>query len=88
MLSVASIYKNMFSHLKIREPQYKYLLTNEDWVLAQEIYDKLKLICSITKIFFGTKYPTTNEFFSKNCEIRSLLSQWKDSSNKVIHLMA
>ncbi|KAL5555828.1 hypothetical protein UlMin_038064 [Ulmus minor] len=80
ILSTALLYNDVFSRLRQREPQYRKLgpklPSEEDWVLAKEMCERLKPFFKITKLFSGTSYPTTNIFFPKICEIRLQISNW------------
>lgn len=38
----------------------------------------------IIEVFFGTKYPTFNEYFSKICQIRVALLEWIESFDDLI----
>lgn len=62
--------------------------SDEEWNLAQEICRRLKLFHSITGIFSGTQFPTTNCLFPKICEVKLALNNWRDSSSNTINLMA
>lgn len=55
--------------------------------MAREICDKLKLFFSVTELFSGTMYPTSNIYFSKVCQIRLALRKWKNSSSDTIQSM-
>ncbi|KAL5130804.1 Zinc finger BED domain-containing protein RICESLEEPER 2 [Glycine soja] len=74
MLEIAISYEVMFTRLKQQETQYTSL-----W---------LKVFNVVTKIFFATKQPTTNMYFSMICEIKLAISQWVTSPNELIHKMA
>ncbi len=78
MLSTALIYKDVFSRLRQREPQYRKLgpklPSEEDWVLAKEMCERLKPFFKIIELFSRTSYPTTNIFFPKICEVRLQIS--------------
>ena len=80
MLSVALNYKDVFYHLKQRDSQYKTIIEETDWDLAKEMCDKLKIFHSVTEMFSGTKYPTSNLFFPKICEIKLSLRKWLSST--------
>ena len=88
MLATAVKYKKIFSRLKNREPQYKSLPNESDWDLANELCDRLKIFYSVTELFSGTKYPTTNIFFPKICEIKLALKKWDDSKFIEVSTMA
>lgn len=62
MLATAVKYKKVFFRLKTCDPQYKSLPDESDWELASELCDRLKIFYSVTELFSGTKYPTTNIF--------------------------
>ncbi|XP_026396632.1 zinc finger BED domain-containing protein RICESLEEPER 2-like [Papaver somniferum] len=88
MLNIAIKYQRVFTRLKQREPQYKYFPGEEDWSLAREMCDKLKIFYNFTEKFSGVKYPTTNLFFPSICEIRLSLNEWSKSKFDVIREMA
>ena len=88
MLDTALVYKDVFSRLKPREPQYKSLPSEEDWEFAKEICCRLELFDEVTKLFSGTKYPTMNLYFYYTCEIRIFISKWLGSNNDKIRIMA
>ncbi|KAH7665852.1 Tam3-transposase (Ac family) protein [Dioscorea alata] len=88
MLNVAICYKDVFKHLKQREPLYKCVPLDEEWEMAKEICDKLKMFHAITESFFGTKYPTANIYFSKICDIKLALKQWINCGKPHIQAMA
>ncbi|XP_026400245.1 zinc finger BED domain-containing protein RICESLEEPER 2-like [Papaver somniferum] len=88
MLNIVIKYQRVFTRLKQREPQYKYFPGEEDWSLAREMCDKLKIFYNFTEKFSGVKYPTTNLFFPSICEIRLSLNEWSKSKFDVIRKMA
>ena len=89
MLASALPYEQVFKRLKQRrDSQYKCAPSEEDWKMAREICDKLKLFFSVTELFSGTKYPTSNIYFPKVCQIRLALRKWEDSSSDTIQSMA
>ncbi|TXG63631.1 hypothetical protein EZV62_010625 [Acer yangbiense] len=88
MLTVASKYKTVFSHLSARDRQYKSVPQEKDWELASKLEDNLRKFYEVTEMFSGTNYPTTNLFFLEVCEIRLSLSDWLTSESEVIRKMA
>ncbi|CAN6696665.1 unnamed protein product [Malus baccata var. baccata] len=88
MIQSALIYKDVFPRLKQLESQYKCLLDDRDWEMAKEICEKLKLFYNVSELFSGTKYPTTNLYFPKICEIRLSLTRWLTSRRDEIKNMA
>ncbi|KAL5572837.1 hypothetical protein UlMin_022435 [Ulmus minor] len=75
MLEVALIYKTVFARLKQREPQYKFLPSEHDWVMAKEMCERLSPFYKATLLFSGTNYPTSNLFFPEICEVKLGLRQ-------------
>ncbi|KAF1895890.1 hypothetical protein Lal_00033953 [Lupinus albus] len=88
MLHVALIYRDVFQRLSLRENLYKTLPSEDDWEMANEICQKLKLFYNVTLVYSGTLYPTANVLFPKICEIKLALVDWLKSTDLVIHQMA
>lgn len=88
MLKVAIEYKDVFSRLAQREAQYKTLPSESDWMMANEICDKLEIFYEVTQLFSGTLYPTANVYFPKVCVIKLSLIEWLQSPDSVIYTMA
>ena len=63
MLKTALLYKKVFERSKLRDPKYKCLPSDNDWIRAQKLCDKLEVFYEVTLLFSGTKYPTANLFF-------------------------
>ena len=57
-------------------------------MLAKKMCDKLKLFYSVTEMFSRTKYPISNLYFLKVCEIRLLLNECLLSNVEDINFMA
>ena len=81
MLSIALIYKNVFSCLAKCETSYIFLPHDYDWEVDKDIYRRLKF-------FSSCKYPTTNIYFALVCELKIVLNEWSLSSNEMISTMA
>ncbi|CAN1172958.1 Putative AC transposase [Linum perenne] len=88
MLSTAMLYKDAFGRLKIRNPSYVTLPSEDEWDMAKEICSKLELFYEVTQIFSGSTYPTANLFFPKVCELKIYLNSWVESPIDVIAEMA
>ncbi|CAL1406148.1 unnamed protein product [Linum trigynum] len=87
MLSVAIPYKEVFTRLKQRDAQYNFLPSNEQWQFAALVCEKLKVFSSISDLFSGSKYPTTNLFFPRICELKLKIHEWCVDTNEVIQKM-
>ncbi|OIW05288.1 hypothetical protein TanjilG_03677 [Lupinus angustifolius] len=88
MLEVAISCKDVFNRLSQRDTQYTCLPSNSQWQFAEDVCERLKLFSSITEIISGTKYPTANIYFLKICQIKLEITQWMNSSNELIKMMA
>ena len=88
MLNVAIQYKYVFGRLEKRDTQYKTLPSENEWMKAKEICERLEVFYDVTQLFSGTKFPTANVYFPKVCEIKLALVEWLCSSDSVIKDMA
>ncbi|KAL6530013.1 hypothetical protein OROMI_028658 [Orobanche minor] len=88
MLETALLYKDVFTRLGQREPQYKAYPSREEWDFAQDVCRRLELFFKATEIFSVTKYRTANQCFVNICEVRLAITDWCISSNIMIQTMA
>ena len=88
MLDVAIDYKDVFYRLSQREQQYKSFPSEDEWDMAKEISQRLELFYSVTELFSGTLYTTSNVYFPKKCEVRLALNEWLECPKFIIHDMA
>ncbi|WCJ37929.1 Zinc finger BED domain-containing protein RICESLEEPER 2 [Euphorbia peplus] len=87
MLKVALHYKDIFPKLRLRDKHYIDVPTDDDWIVASKIADKLEIFYTTTELCFGTKFPTSNCFFVAICQFRSSIVEWMGSSDNVIREM-
>ncbi|KAF7140568.1 hypothetical protein RHSIM_Rhsim06G0015900 [Rhododendron simsii] len=87
MLLTAIKYRSAFGRLELKDPQYKRC-PNDDWNMAIDICERLKVFYEVTLLFSGTSYPTSNLFFKSVCEIKMKLSEWVLCENFVVLEMA
>ena len=76
MLSTALLYKDVFDHLKECEKNYTSLPSESEWNLSKLMCEYLKSFYKLTELFSRTRYPTSNLFFGKICEIRLSTNAW------------
>ncbi|KAG8363067.1 hypothetical protein BUALT_BualtUnG0007600 [Buddleja alternifolia] len=88
MLETAIIYKDVFPRVKDPEKYYHRLPTDEDWVNATEICERLKFFYRATEMFSGTMYPTSNVYFPNISYIKVKLDEWVKSPNWIVQDMA
>ena len=88
MLSVALEYREVFNRLRKKDKHYVCLPSEDEWNMASDVCEKLKLFYHVTEKFSSTKYPTLNIFFPLICEMKLSLLSWKVSDNEVIKARA
>jgi hypothetical protein len=90
MLRDALYYKPAFIRLKIanRRKYEKISPSDSEWGMAATIFQCLEKFYHLTELLSGTSYPTANLFYRGFCEIRELLSKWKNHSNLTIREMS
>ncbi|KAF7153098.1 hypothetical protein RHSIM_Rhsim01G0156000 [Rhododendron simsii] len=88
MLLTAIKYRSAFGRLRLKDPQYKCCPNDDDWNMAIDICERLKVFYEVTLLFSGTSYPTSNLFFKSVREIKMKLSEWILCENFVVSDMA
>ncbi|KAF6153012.1 hypothetical protein GIB67_021617 [Kingdonia uniflora] len=88
MIERALEFKEAFARLDQQEIGFKVNPTVEEWELAKDICNCLKVFYDSTKAISGTKYPTSNIYFSEVCEIHLCLMDWLQSPNITVQMMA
>ncbi|CAL2267097.1 unnamed protein product [Prunus armeniaca] len=73
--------------LEHREPLYKEVPSESDWVKTKELVDKLAMFYDVTVLFSRTKYPTTNLYFKNICAIRLAIYDWLNSEQEEVQAM-
>ncbi|KAK4345246.1 hypothetical protein RND71_035422 [Anisodus tanguticus] len=89
MLNTALPFQDVFAKLKRMNKKLKLVIPSEnDWMMAKLVCEKLEIFYKATRVFSGRNYPTSNLFFRKVCEIRLALRRWVESDVETIRLMA
>ncbi|XP_048497539.1 zinc finger BED domain-containing protein RICESLEEPER 2 [Beta vulgaris subsp. vulgaris] len=86
MLETALLYKPVFSLLKKEESEYLCMPSEEEWELAKEICQKLRLFYKV--MHCASKYHSGNKFFIDLCKIKLILRKWVSCSNEQVRNMA
>uniref|UniRef100_A0A453NUH6 BED-type domain-containing protein n=1 Tax=Aegilops tauschii subsp. strangulata TaxID=200361 RepID=A0A453NUH6_AEGTS len=76
MLKGALQYKDVLERLYIREKNFT-CPTEEDWVFAMEVCDRLKVFFDVKELLSGTPYVTASLFFPQICGIRLAIRKWE-----------
>ena len=70
MIKTTLLYKIVFERAKLRDPKYKCLPSEDDWIRAQKLCERLEVFHEVTELFSGTKYPIANLLFPMMCKIK------------------
>ncbi|XP_026398884.1 zinc finger BED domain-containing protein RICESLEEPER 2-like [Papaver somniferum] len=81
MLDSCILYKQVFSHLKLVDSDYEDYPTDEECEQIEVVTKFLKVFHDLTKIFSGSKYPTSIPYFERICQVQVLLK--KESRNDI-----
>jgi hypothetical protein len=88
--SIYLMLRDAFIRLKAanRHKYEKISPSNTEWSMAATIFQCLEIFYDLTELLSGISYPTANLFYRGFCEIRELLSKWKNHNNLAIRQMA
>ncbi|XP_039134230.1 zinc finger BED domain-containing protein RICESLEEPER 2-like [Dioscorea cayenensis subsp. rotundata] len=87
MLSVAKKFKDVFPMFKDRTILYQCFPCPEDWEKVEKIYEILEVFNAITKIIFGSDYPTSNLFLNEVYHVKMLLDERANDEDEFIQAM-
>nr|KAJ0223516.1 hypothetical protein LSAT_V11C200078560 [Lactuca sativa] len=73
-----------FNHLRKKDKHYVCLPGEDEWNMASDVCEKLKLFYQLTEKNSGAKYLTSNIFFPLICDMKLLLLSWKDLIHNVM----
>ncbi|KAM6579251.1 hypothetical protein CsatA_003025 [Cannabis sativa] len=88
MIKTALLYKVVFERAKLCDPKYKCLPSEDDWIRAQKLCERLEVFHEVTELFSGTKYPTANLFFPEMCKIKRKIEEGMSSNELFIKDMS
>ncbi|KAL6517377.1 hypothetical protein OROMI_033078 [Orobanche minor] len=88
MLDRALLYRGAFVDLSSSNAGYKYLPTETEWEMVEQLRDLLEPLCDITNLFSGRDYPIANLYFENVWRIGMLLKDLKNSDDLDLSLMA
>uniref|UniRef100_A0A1J3ESW8 Putative AC transposase n=4 Tax=Noccaea caerulescens TaxID=107243 RepID=A0A1J3ESW8_NOCCA len=88
MLVRAVKFRKAFENLASYDPSYKSLPSEEEWNRGEKICDILKPFYVITNLFSGSKYPTSNVYFTQVWRIQLLLMKYSTCDDVAVSDMA
>jgi Domain of unknown function (DUF4413) len=87
MLDRALLYRSVFERLSVVDRNYTFLPSADEWCKVEEIRNILKPFNSITNLFSGSDYPTSNFYFENVWNIQMRLSKLVKSSDPGLRQM-
>jgi hypothetical protein len=87
MIESAMPFKEAFLELKVKDSNYTYCPSSQDWERANAVCKLLKVFKKATEVVSGTSYPTSNLYFHEIWSIKQVLEEEAFSPNKIIVAM-
>ena len=78
----------MFNHLKIVDGNFVHYLRHDEWSDIEKLCDFLRVFYEVTCEFSGSKYPTSNLYFSNVVRVRILLKEEMEKGDGFMKSMA
>jgi Domain of unknown function (DUF4413)/hAT family C-terminal dimerisation region len=75
MLELALHYKYAFSKYALRDSNFEWQPTNEEWTRALKVCKLLEIFLDATNLFSEIMYPTTNLFLMKVYKVKKVISE-------------
>ncbi|CAN1170141.1 Zinc finger BED domain-containing protein RICESLEEPER 2 [Linum perenne] len=88
ILSGASEFKAVFPWYALRDLNYKWLPSEEDWLKVSNVCQFLKLFSDVTNIISGISYTTANVFLLELWRIKVLLKNTIQSGDESMKALA
>ncbi|XP_071920759.1 zinc finger BED domain-containing protein RICESLEEPER 2-like [Coffea arabica] len=87
MLSCVVKYKEIFPRFQVREPNYEYCPSSEDWKKVKKVCTILEKFYTATHIISGSEYPTSNLFLPEVLKVKKLLDARVDDEDNFVRGM-
>ncbi|KAH7672190.1 Tam3-transposase (Ac family) protein [Dioscorea alata] len=88
MIDGAIVFQSVFDQYAVRDANYKWLPSFDDWEKAKKIAEFLEVFHDVTHIFSRTLYPTTNLFLPEIWKVKEVLDIHAESSDYFMQRMA
>ncbi|KAH7658200.1 Tam3-transposase (Ac family) protein [Dioscorea alata] len=88
MIDGAIVFQSVFDQYAVRDANYKWLPSFDDWEKAKKIAEFLEVFHDVTHIFSGTLYPTANLFLPEIWKVKEVLDIHAESSDYFMQRMA
>ncbi|KAJ0923963.1 putative transcription factor/ chromatin remodeling BED-type(Zn) family [Helianthus annuus] len=88
MLESAMYYKLAFQGYALRDSNFEWSLTDDEWNRAQKVCKVLEVFLDATNLFSGTSYPTTNLFLVEIFKVKKEITSCYISNDGVLKKMS
>ncbi|XP_039117765.1 zinc finger BED domain-containing protein RICESLEEPER 2-like [Dioscorea cayenensis subsp. rotundata] len=88
MLQAALDLKDVFPRYQLRDSNYHYLPSEEDWSKVQTVCTFLEVFHYVTNVISGCEYPTSNLFLLELTSVKKALSRHVEGDNDFMRQMA
>ncbi|XP_031279086.1 zinc finger BED domain-containing protein RICESLEEPER 2-like [Pistacia vera] len=88
MLESALIYRHVFVHLSLIDPNYKSCHSDEEWDRGVRICKFLQPFYDTTTLFSGSQYPTANLYLRNVWRVQVRLYEEMENEDEVLSTMA
>ena len=80
-------FRKAFETLEQQEPNYTFGPSGEEWKMAEDIFQLLKVFCHATNVISGSNYPTSNLYLLEIWSVKLVLEEQAKSENGTIRIM-
>ncbi|XP_035832826.1 zinc finger BED domain-containing protein RICESLEEPER 2-like [Helianthus annuus] len=88
MLESAMHYKLAYQGYALRDSNFEWSLTDDEWNRAQKVCKVLEVFLDATNLFSGTSYPTTNLFLVEIFKVKKEISSCYISNDGFLKKMS
>ncbi|KAJ1690355.1 hypothetical protein LUZ63_014510 [Rhynchospora breviuscula] len=88
MLESALPYKSAFHGYALRDPNFEWEPSEEEWASVSKVCNLLKIILDATNILSGTTYPTANLFLVEIFNVKKEICKAYESSDAFLRTMS
>ncbi|XP_076889691.1 zinc finger BED domain-containing protein RICESLEEPER 2-like [Bidens hawaiensis] len=88
MLESAIHYKRAFQGYALRDSNFEWSPTDDEWTRAEKVCKVLEVYLHATEFFSGTSYPTPNLFFIEIFKVKKVISSAFASNDEFLKSMS
>ncbi|KAK1434398.1 hypothetical protein QVD17_00138 [Tagetes erecta] len=88
MLESAMHYKLVFQGYALRDSNFEWSPTDDEWARAEKVCKLLEVFLVATKLFSGTLYPTANLFLVEIYKVKKVITNAYESKDEFLNKMS